>query len=85
MATIETLTGRIVIDDSRCESCPQAPCVAACPNGVLEHTASGIGPAQPTDEIKRRLCVECLACEIMCHLKGEGGLVIILPLPQAKA
>jgi NAD-dependent dihydropyrimidine dehydrogenase PreA subunit len=85
MVTIETLTGKIVIDDLRCKSCPQAPCVGACPNGVLQCTASGVGPAHPAEEIKRRLCVECLACEIICHLRGEEGLSIDLPLPRATA
>ncbi len=81
MTIIEIMTGRIRIEPGVCRTCSPAPCIEACPNQVLELRDSVPVPAQPVERIKKGLCLECLACELNCHLHGAGGLVIDLPLP----
>ena len=81
MTIIEIMTGLILIDPDRCLNCSDAPCIAACPNRILGLRDSAVVPAQPAEKIKKGLCIECLACELICHLQGKQGLTIELPLP----
>ena len=81
MTTIEIMTGQILIEPNLCRNCNDAPCIEACPNQILTLHNSEVIPAQPADKIKKGFCIECLACELVCHLEGEQGMNIELPLP----
>lgn len=84
MTKIEIMTGRIIIDPDKCRNCSDAPCIEACLNQILKRHDSEVIPAQPAEIIKKGFCIECLACELICHLQGEQGMTIELPLPQVK-
>jgi ferredoxin-like protein FixX len=81
MTAIEIMTGRIIIEPALCINCSDSPCIEACPNQILKLQDSDVVPAQPVEKIKKGLCIECLACELICHLQGEQGMTIELPLP----
>ena len=86
MIEFETRTGKIVIDEQKCQKCTTFACVQACSlyNGALyrinfkEHKPD---LAHNKDDMKRR-CTECLACEQECLIKGQDAIIISLPMPE---
>ncbi len=56
-------------------------CVADCVPQILRleegRPALNIG----AEEAARGRCTECLACEVECRARGNGGGRIILPIP----
>ena len=78
--SFDTLTGRVLFDHRRCADCPAAPCVAACPHGVLELADGRPRLAIPAADARRGKCTECLACEIECYFDGNQGGQVILPI-----
>jgi len=83
MYEFKTRTGKITIDLSKCEGCKSYACVKACSlygRNILK--ISGGKPQLKIDPSEtKRLCIECLACEIHCHLEGNGAITITLPIP----
>lgn len=84
--------GAVHIDLERCTQCPTQACVAACQDplidGPLALAEGGQGPRlrYTPAEILSGGCVECLACEQECRLRGvAGALVISLPIPGLPA
>lgn len=81
----ETNTGKILIDLNKCvaPTCGFV-CVKAC--RLYGRGALKISNGKPalttsnTDEIKRRLCNECLACEVLCELRGGRAIKIKLDM-----
>ncbi len=79
----ETRTGKIILDYSKCNGCNSFECVKACSlygRGVLR-IRGGKPVLGVSLEDAKRLCNECLACEIHCLLKANGAIKIILPIP----
>ncbi len=75
-------TGTIVLRTAACEGCSSLACVKACSlyGGYLfrvrdKRMTLGI----PLETVPRQ-CVECLACEHECHLRGKGALGLELPM-----
>ncbi|RLG50888.1 MAG: hypothetical protein DRN96_06620 [Thermoproteota archaeon] len=80
----EFRTGRVRIDLAKCKECSTLACVKACSlygRGILRVKGGLPALAVPEDEA-RRLCIECLACEVQCHLHGNHGASIELPMPE---
>ncbi|UCH78597.1 MAG: acetate--CoA ligase family protein [Candidatus Coatesbacteria bacterium] len=82
----ETVTqGTVSFDYSRCDSCASKVCVEECVPQILalegDRPALNITP----EEARRGRCSECLACEVECHARGNGGGKITLPIPGLEA
>ncbi|MHC5053412.1 MAG: ATP-grasp domain-containing protein [Planctomycetota bacterium] len=75
-------TGRVLVDERKCEGCTSLACVKACSlyGGYLYRVREGrMALGIPPDDVPRR-CNECLACEYECRMRGQGALRIELPL-----
>jgi len=77
-----TFTGRVRVDRGRCRECGEKPCLATCPVGILVLKDDGPALGIAEEEAAQGKCIECLACELECQLRGRGGLVVELPLPE---
>ena len=82
MYEFEFRTGKVYIDHDKCASCSSYACVKACSlygRGILR-----VGAGKPTLTVEReeakRLCIECLACELSCLFDGQGAIKLMLPL-----
>lgn len=81
--SFKTVTdGTVSFDYSKCRECETRICIETCVPGILEDDDDGcprlnIGP----EEAAKGKCTECLACEVECFAKGNGGGRIILPIP----
>ena len=78
----EIMTGKIVIDLEKCEECETKACIQACTANIFKRAGKKIELNMTRDAIKRGGCTETAACELECHLRGEGGLRLILPMPE---
>lgn len=75
-------TIKIIIDESKCDSCTTHACVDACKKysrGIL-----GLENGKPVamgsaDELTRK-GTECLACEYECRVRGNGAITIEAPI-----
>lgn len=76
------LTGQIAIDHTVCVACQSKPCLSACPPEILTLDAGGVILAISPEEAQRGGCIECAACQVSCHLYGQGGLRIIWPISE---
>lgn len=85
MRTIATMTGAILIEAERCGACASRPCVDACPEGILKIADGSPVLAKDAVSVRRGLCRECLACELVCLLDGAGGLWLDLPIEGLEA
>jgi succinyl-CoA synthetase beta subunit len=78
-----TVTGGTVsYDYSKCRECETKICIETCVPGILELDDGGcprlnIAP----EEAAKGKCTECLACEVECLARGNGGGRILLPIP----
>ena len=78
--SFKTMTGWVRFDAERCLRCEGKPCIKACDYGILE-LSDGVPRLAITEaDAAKGRCVECLACELECHLQGAGGLKIELPI-----
>jgi NAD-dependent dihydropyrimidine dehydrogenase PreA subunit len=79
----ETLTGRFTLHYDRCDGCDAYHCVKAC--SLYGRDVLRIREGRPVlavgEEEAKRLCIECLACEVECLLNGYGAIRIELPIP----
>lgn len=84
LLSFETATGRVSIDLSRCiaPTCGFA-CVKACRwYGRFCLKIDNGKPALAGDPKQlKRLCNECLACEVECELRGGRAITVELPIP----
>lgn len=78
----EIMTGKIVIDLEKCEECQTKACIEACTANIFKREGKKIDLNMARDEIKKGECTETAACELECHLRGKGGLRLILPMPE---
>jgi succinyl-CoA synthetase beta subunit len=84
--TFETVTqGTITYDHAVCRECESKACIAACAPQIL--SLEGDVPVLniTREQAKRGGCIECLACEVECHILGRGGGTIHLPIPGLEA
>jgi len=75
-------TGRVLVDEKRCDGCTSFACVKACSlyGGYLFRVREGrMALGIPPDTVARK-CNECLACEFECRRRGEGALRVELPM-----
>lgn len=78
----ETVTGgTVTFDHAVCAQCESKVCVQECARSIL--TLEGGLPVLniTPEEAKKGRCVECLACEVECFLRGAGGGYVHLPIP----
>jgi len=77
----EFRTGKVCIDHGKCASCSSYACVKACSlygRGILRVEAGKpILTVEP--EEAKRLCIECLACELSCLFDGRAAIKLMLP------
>ena len=82
MYEFEFRTGKVSIDYEKCDGCTSFACVKACSlygRNILR-VQGGKPMLSVSPEEARRLCIECLACEQECRLRGQGALKIALPV-----
>ncbi len=82
MYSFEVRTGMVFIDHRKCEGCESLACVEACScygSGILKAEDGKPVLTVPRPEAKRR-DIECLACEIECHFRGQQAIAISLPI-----
>jgi hypothetical protein len=76
--TFQFKTGEITIDHNKCAKCKSFACVKADSlfgTGVLRiQKKRPVLTTKPEDA--KRLCSECLACELYCKSYGNDGLRI---------
>lgn len=75
-------TGEITIDYSKCAKCKNYACIKA--DSLFGTNVLRIQKKKPVltttpDDVKR-LCNECLTCELYCQSYGNGGLRIKLDM-----
>jgi succinyl-CoA synthetase beta subunit len=77
-----TVTGGTVsYDYSKCRECKTKICIETCVPGILELDDGGCPRLKITPEdAAEGKCTECLACEVECFAKGNGGGRILLPI-----
>jgi len=82
MYEFEFRTGKVSIDYEKCDGCTSFACVKACSlygRNILR-VQGGKPVLSVSPEEAKRLCIECLACEEECRLRGQGALKIALPV-----
>lgn len=79
---VEFMTGKIVIDLEKCKQCKTKACVAACSSQIFKPDGRVVSLNMTNEEIRKGGCTESLACELECQLRGEGGLSLVLPMPE---
>jgi succinyl-CoA synthetase beta subunit len=88
--SFSTITGgTVTYDHAVCATCETKICVEECARQILSLNDEGLPVLNITrEEARGGQCVECLACEVACLLRGAGGGHIHLPIPgleEAKA
>lgn len=79
----EIKTGKITIDRTKCKTCNSYACAKACSlyGRMVYRIQEGIPVLTSTpEEVKDRLCIECLACEPDCYFYGKNAIKISLPI-----
>jgi len=82
MYSFKTLSGEITINQEKCLSCENKPCLEICPPQILKEEEGKVMLGIDEASVKKGKCIECLACELECQFKGNGALSISLPLPE---
>jgi len=77
-----TVTGGTVsFDYSRCDQCQDKVCITDCQPGILKlDDGRPVLNITPQEAAKGK-CTECLACEVECARRGNGGGRVLLPIP----
>lgn len=73
-------TGEVLIDHNKCVQCANYACLKADSlfgTGVLR-IRHGRPVLTTTLDDAKRLCNECLTCELYCQAYGNGGVRIVL-------
>ena len=78
----QTLTGKVKIDYSKCAQCKSKICIDVCEPKVYKLEDGKPVLRMTADEAKRGGCIECVACELDCELKGNRGIKIEFPMEQ---
>jgi NAD-dependent dihydropyrimidine dehydrogenase PreA subunit len=73
-------TGKVLIDHEKCVNCKSYACVKACSlfGRAILRIQNGLPVLTTTTDDAKRLCIECLSCELYCQKYGDAGLRIIL-------
>jgi len=79
--TFESPTGTVTYDHAVCDTCESKVCVKTCVRQILKLENGRPVLNVSREDAKRGRCVECLACEIECHVEGAGGGYVDLPIP----
>ncbi len=75
--------GTVTYDHDICAGCQSKICVQECARQILSLNDEGLPVLNISrEEAEKGRCAECLACEVDCFFKGEGGGSIILPIPN---
>jgi len=84
MYEFEFRTGKVTIDHDKCKECKSYACVKACSlyGRAILRISEGKPVLSVSPEEAKRLCIECLACELQCKFKGKEGLKLGLPMPR---
>lgn len=84
MYEFEIRTGKIAIDHNKCEDCTSFACVKACSAfGRQILRLENLKPIlSTTPEDAKRICNECLCCELYCKFDGRDAVKISLPMPE---
>jgi hypothetical protein len=78
----ETVTGGTVsFDYARCDGCESKVCVEECVPKILSLEGGRPVLNVTGEDAARGRCTECLACEVECRARGNGGGRITLPVP----
>jgi succinyl-CoA synthetase beta subunit len=78
----ETVTGGTVsYDYARCDDCESKVCAEECVPKILSLEEGRPVLNVTREEAARGRCTECLACEVECRARGNGGGRITLPVP----
>ncbi|MFO8088580.1 MAG: hypothetical protein R6U13_01975 [Desulfatiglandaceae bacterium] len=75
-------TIKVIIDDSKCESCESKACIDACKTysrGILV-LKDGKPTVEGSPEELARKGTECLACEYECWFRGKSAITIEVPI-----
>ncbi len=83
----ETMAGAIIrFDLKKCDECKTKACIEAdhLPflGSVLESKNGRPSLMWSKDEIKKGKCTDCVACELECQLRGDGGVTITYVMPK---
>lgn len=84
--TFRFRTGEVTIDHEKCRECSNYACIKADSlfgTGVLR-IQRGIPVLATDSENAKRLCNECLTCELYCKSYGRKGLAIKLDTFQSE-
>lgn len=75
-------TGKVMIDNEKCQSCESYACIKACSlfGGNLLRIQDGKPVLIPSPEEAKRRCIEDLTCELYCQAYGNKGLKIVLDM-----
>jgi NAD-dependent dihydropyrimidine dehydrogenase PreA subunit len=73
--------GTIIISLDQCRGCSTKACAGSCPVNLIKIEGELPAFSKPADQVKR-LCMDCLACELECSLQGRGALRIVYRMPQ---
>lgn len=80
--SFDTVTGGTVsYDYAKCDACESKVCVTDCVPRILKLQDGRPVLNISAEEAARGRCSECLACEVECHARGNGGALITLPIP----
>jgi succinyl-CoA synthetase beta subunit len=79
--SFDTVTGRICINQERCKTCVDKPCVDSCSAKILKFDGEVPTLSITPQEAVRGKCTECLACELACTFHGNKAIYIDLPIP----
>ena len=84
--SFETMAGATIrFDLKKCDACKTKACIEAdhLPflGPVLELKDGRPCLKWSKEEIKKRKCTDCVACELACQLQGNGGVMITYPMP----
>ena len=81
----DTQTGSIVYDHAQCLACLSKVCVSACEPQILALDGDVPVLAISREAARTGGCTECLACELECAVRGNGGAEISLPIDGLEA
>jgi len=73
--------GTVSYDYGRCDACESKVCVADCVPRILKLEGGRPVLNISAEDAAKGKCTECLACEVECAARGNGGGRITLPIP----
>lgn len=83
--TFRTVTGSITYDHGVCARCESKICISECVPKILKEENGVPVLAITAEDAARGKCIECLACETECVVRGRGGAFIDLPIEGLEA